>query len=52
MEAIEVEQKPDNDQSIALEAGKFCLDIAKSWCLAVSYWPVLCNKALSLTHCS
>ena len=28
-EAIEVEQKPNSNQSIAFEAGKFCLDIAK-----------------------
>lgn len=29
LEAIETEQKPKDNQSVALEAGKFCLDIAK-----------------------
>ena len=29
LETIEVEKKPTSDHSIALEAGKFCLDIAK-----------------------
>ena len=29
MEAIKVEQMPNSNQSIAFEAGKFCLDIAK-----------------------
>lgn len=29
LEAKEIERHPDNNQSIALEAGKFCLDIAK-----------------------
>ena len=29
LEAAVTEQKPNSNQSIALEAGKFCLDIAK-----------------------
>ena len=50
-EVIEVEQKPNSNQSIALEAGKFCLDIAKLVFGGVILAGIM-QQGIEFTHCS